>query len=83
MSTVKSAKGKDQLLLDGYRYRHVNNSQCIWRYCRNDCAGHVLFDDGKYNKITDYIHTPNPDETISMEFKADINLGAAISHGSP
>jgi hypothetical protein len=81
MSIVKSAKGKDQLQLDGYRYQRANNSQCIWCYFRNDCAGHVRFDDGKYNKITDYIYAPNPDETISMEFEANINLGAAISHG--
>jgi hypothetical protein len=72
-----------RLLLDGYRYRRANNSQCIWRCCSNDCAGRVRFDDANYNKVMDHIHAPNPDETISMEFKANINLGAAISHDPP
>ena len=35
----------------------------------NNCAGRVCFDGIKYVKVTDHVHTPNPEEIISMEFK--------------
>jgi hypothetical protein len=74
MSIVKSSKNKDQLLLDAYRYRRANKSQVIWRCCRNDCAGRVRFDGKGYVKVTDHVHAPNPEETISMEF----NYGGTV-----
>ncbi|CAF1522446.1 unnamed protein product [Rotaria sp. Silwood1] len=83
MSIVKSSKNKDQLLLSGYRYRRANKSQIIWRCCRNDCAGRVRFDGTGYIKVTDHLHAPNPEETISMEFNSNISSGATISHDPP
>ncbi len=70
MSIVKSSKGHDKVLLEGYYYRRVNKSQRTWRCSRNDCAGRITFDDGEYNKITEHVHAPNPEETISAEFKS-------------
>ncbi|CAF4977855.1 unnamed protein product [Rotaria sp. Silwood1] len=64
----------------GYRYRRANKSQIIWRCCRNDCAGRVRFDGTGYIKVTDHLHVPNPEETISVEFKSNISSGATISH---
>ncbi|CAF1331470.1 unnamed protein product [Rotaria sp. Silwood1] len=76
MSIVKSSKNKDQLLLSGYRYRRANKSQIIWYCCRNDRAARVRFDGPGYIKVTDHVHAPNPEETISVEFKSNISFGA-------
>ncbi len=38
MSIVESSKGKDQLIPDGFRYRHANKSQTTWRCVKNNCA---------------------------------------------
>lgn len=83
MSIVKSAKNKDQLLLDGYRYRRANQSQVIWRCCRNNCAGRVRLDGLEYLKTTEHNHAPNPEETISAEFKSTISNNAKTSHDPP
>ena len=74
---------KDQLLLDGYRYRCANKSQVIWRYCKNNCADRVRFDGVEYVKVMDDVHSPNPEEFISMKFKSIMNTGATTSHDSP
>ncbi|CAF3692514.1 unnamed protein product [Rotaria socialis] len=50
MSIVKSSKNKDQVLLDGFRYRRDRKSQTIWRCCRNDCGGRASFDGAIYIK---------------------------------
>ncbi|CAF1483628.1 unnamed protein product, partial [Rotaria sordida] len=83
MSIVKSSKGHDKLLLEGYSYRRANKSQIIWRCSRNDCAGRITFNDGQYNKITEHVHAPNPEETISAEFKSKITTSATTSHDPP
>ncbi len=83
MSIVKSSKNQDQLLLDGYRYRRANKSKTIWRCCRNNCAGRVRFDGIGYVSVTDHLHAPNPEETISIEFKSDITSSATTSHDPP
>ncbi len=83
MSIVKSSRGKDKLLLEGYSYRRANNSQNIWRCSRNNCAGRVKSDGGEYITITEHGHTPNPDENISTEFKSQICTKAAICHDPP
>ncbi|CAM4834318.1 unnamed protein product [Rotaria magnacalcarata] len=67
MSIVKSSKNKDQLLLDGFRYRRDRKSQTIWRRCRNDCGSRASFDDAIYIKVNDHIHAPNPEETTAAE----------------
>ncbi|CAF1427703.1 unnamed protein product, partial [Rotaria sp. Silwood1] len=67
----------------GYHYRRANKSQIIWRCCRNDCPGRVRFDGTGYIKVTDHLHAPNPEETISVEFKSNISSGAKISHDPP
>ena len=59
-------KNKDQLLLDGYRYRHANKSQVIWRCCKNNYAGLLRFNGIEYVKVTDHAHAPNSGEIISI-----------------
>ena len=83
MSIVKSSRNKDQLLLEGFRYRRTNQSQIIWRCCWNDCPGRVRLNEAEYTKVTEHTHATNPDETISMEFKAKITSSAAACHDPP
>ncbi|CAF4623355.1 unnamed protein product [Didymodactylos carnosus] len=83
MSVVKSSKDKDQLLLDGFRYRRANNSQVTWRCVRNNCAGRVTFDGTQYIKLTDQNHAPNPDEIIAAEFKSKISERAITFDDPP
>jgi hypothetical protein len=33
--------------------------------------------------VTSHVHAPNPEETISMEFKSNITSGATTSHDPP
>jgi len=83
MSIIQSSKGKDQLLLDGFRYRRANKSQTTWRCVRGGCAGRVTFDSMEYTILTDHNHVPNPDELISIEFKAKVNKRAETSTDAP
>ena len=41
MSLIKSVKGKDQLLLDGYRYRR---DRLVWHCVTNSCKGRARYD---------------------------------------
>jgi hypothetical protein len=83
MSIVKSSKGKDKLLLEGFSYRRANKSQRILRFSKSYCAGRVIFDKDEYKLVTEHIHPPDPDENISAEFKATISTNAAVSHDPP
>ncbi len=83
MSILKSSKGHDKLLLEGYSYRRANKSQRIWRCLKNNCAGRVTFDGDQYNTITEHVHAPNREETISAEFKSKITISATTSHDPP
>ncbi|CAF2997181.1 unnamed protein product [Rotaria sp. Silwood2] len=83
MSIVQSCKGKDQLLLDGYRYRHTNKSLINWRCVKHNCNGSAMFDGAQYVKLNDHIHPPNPDEVIAAEFKSKIQQRATTSYDPP
>lgn len=83
MSIVKSSRNKDQLLLDGFRYRRANKSQSIWRCYKNNCAGRVRCDGLQYVNVTDHIHAPCPEELIAMEFKSKIVDSAVTSYYPP
>ncbi|CAF0913032.1 unnamed protein product [Didymodactylos carnosus] len=75
MSIVKSSKNKDQLLLDGFRYRHANKSQVKW-----GCVKNVV---SQYIKLTDHSDAPNPDEIIAAEFNSKISERAITSYDPP
>jgi hypothetical protein len=83
MSIVQSSKGKDQLLLDAFRYRRANKSQTTWRCVRNNCAGRVASEGAGYTILTDHNHAPNPDEIISTEFNAQVNRCALACNDPP
>ena len=80
MSVVKSSRNKNQLLLDGYRFRRANKSQVIWRCCKNDCAGRLHLDEIECVKVTDHVNTSNSEEIISGKFTPVINRDARTSH---
>ena len=69
MSIVQSSKGREQLLLDGYRYRRANHSQVTWTCTRNNCAGRVTSNGTEYVTLTEHSHAPSPEESASIEFK--------------
>jgi len=83
MSIVKSSRGKDKLLLEGFSYRRASKSQRIWRCSKSYCAGRVIFDKDKNKLVTEHMHPPDPDENISAEFKATISTNATVSHDPP
>ncbi|CAF2652528.1 unnamed protein product [Rotaria sp. Silwood2] len=60
-----------------------NDMRCSERCCRNDCAGRVRLDGAGYIKVTDHVHEPNSEETISVEFKSNLSSGAKASHDPP
>ena len=60
MSLIKSAKGNDQLLLDGFRYRR---DRLVWRCVKNGCKGRARYDDNNFKMYQDHIcQAANPDE---------------------
>lgn len=83
MSIVKSSKGKDQLLFEGFRYRRANKRQVTWRCVRNSCSGCITLRNDKYLILTDQIHAQNPEELVSIERKAKINENASTSNAPP
>jgi hypothetical protein len=83
MSIIESSKGKDQLLVNGFRYRRANKSQITWRCVHGNCAGRVTFDNMECIILTDHNHVPNPDGLISIEFKAKVNKRAETSTDAP
>ena len=83
MSVVKSSKGKDQLLFEGFRFRRANKSQVTWRCVLNCCAGCLNFNSNTYVILTDHSHAPNPDALISIELESKVSENAVISNDAP
>ena len=83
MSIVKSSKGKDRLLFEGFRYRRANKSRVTWRCVLNRCAGRLNFNNNTYVMLTDHSHAPNPDALISIELKSKVSENAVISNDAP
>ena len=77
MSTIRSSKDKDQLLLDGFRFRRANKSQSIWRCCKNNCAGRVRFDGFQYVPVAGHNHIA----IIYCSHESQLS-GAQLSGGS-
>jgi hypothetical protein len=60
MSIILSSKNKDQLLLDGFRYRR---DRLVWRCIKDKCKGCARFDGNIYEAYTDHTcQAPNPEE---------------------
>ena len=60
MSLIKSSKGNDQLLLDGFRYRR---DKAVWRCVKDKCKGRARSDGNSFKMYQAHIcQAPDPDE---------------------
>ncbi|CAF2150458.1 unnamed protein product [Rotaria magnacalcarata] len=81
MSIIKSGKGSDQLLLDGFRYRR---DRLVWRCVKHDCKGRVRYDDNTYKMYRDHIcQALNTDEIEKAVFNYEVRKKAEQSHDPP
>jgi hypothetical protein len=81
MSLIKSIKGKDQLLLDGYRYRR---DRLVWRCVKDRCKGRARYDDGIYTVYQEHMcQAPDPDEIEKALYNHEIKKNAQESHDPP
>lgn len=81
MSLIKSVRGKDQLLLDGYRYRR---DKLVWRCVSKNCNGRARYDDDIYTAYQDHIcQAPNPDEIEKALYNHEIKTNAQQCHDPP
>ena len=60
MSIILSSKGKDQLLLNGYRYRR---DRFTWRCVKDNCKGRARYNGTTYETYQSHAcQAPNPEE---------------------
>ncbi|CAF4370280.1 unnamed protein product, partial [Didymodactylos carnosus] len=74
-------RGKDQLLLEGYRYRrdHVD-----WRCVKDYCTGRVLYNGVRYEMFRGRMcDAPNPEEVQRAIFNEEIRDKARSTHNTP
>jgi hypothetical protein len=76
MDIIKSQKGKQQLLYEGYRYRRDKVNQdgsSSWRCVKRECAGRLKKKtDGTLQTSTEHMHAPDTAKNESEKIKATI-----------
>ena len=76
MDIIKSQKGKQQLLYEGYRYRRDKVNQdgsSSWRCVKRECAGRLKKKtDGTLQTTTEHMHAPDTAKNESEKIKATI-----------
>ena len=81
MSLIKSSKGNDQLLLDGFRYRR---DKAVWRCVKDKCKGRARSDGNSFKMYQDHIcQAPDPDEVEKASYNYEIRKKAAECHDTP
>ncbi|CAF4155912.1 unnamed protein product, partial [Rotaria sordida] len=81
MSIILSSKNKEQLLLDGFRYRR---DRLVWRCIKDKCKGRTRFDGNIYEAYKDHTcQAPNPEEIEKAIYNYDIRKKAANYHDPP
>jgi hypothetical protein len=70
MSLTKYIKDKDQLLLDGFRYRR---DRLVWRCIKNKCKGRARYNGTMYTIYQDHI-CQAPDQGCQMERYSQLHL---------
>lgn len=81
MTTIKSIRGKDQLLLDGFRYRQDREA---WRCVKDKCKGRIRFDGTKYEVYSDHVcQAPNPNEIEKALYMHEIRKKAEETNDIP
>ncbi|CAF4908831.1 unnamed protein product, partial [Rotaria magnacalcarata] len=78
MSFIKSGRGNDQLLLDGFRYRR---DRLVWRCIKDRCKGRAPYDENTFKMYWDHIcQVPNPDEIEKAVYNYEVRKKAEQSH---
>ncbi|CAF2942003.1 unnamed protein product [Rotaria sp. Silwood2] len=81
MSLIKSSKGNDRLLLDGFRYRR---ERTVWRCVKDKCKGRARSDGNTFKMYQDRVcQASDPDEIEKALFNYEIRTKAAECHASP
>ena len=81
MSLIKSIKGNDQFLLDGFRYRR---DRSVWRCVKASCKGRVRYDGISYEMYRDHIcQALDPNEIEKALFTHEIRQKAELCHDPP
>lgn len=81
MSIIQSTKGKDQLLLEGFRYRR---DRAVWRCVKVKCRGRAREEGFNYKMYQAHCcQAPNPDEVEKAVFNHEIRKKAENSHDPP
>ncbi|CAF1112166.1 unnamed protein product [Rotaria sordida] len=81
MSIIQSIRGKDQLILDGYRHRR---DKLVWRCVKDNCKGRARYDGLIYEMYQDHIcQAPNPDEIEKAVFNHEIRKKIEQCHDPP
>jgi hypothetical protein len=81
MSIVQSMKGKDQLLLEGFRYRR---DRLVWRCVKDNCKGRARHDGLNYIMYRNHIcQAPDPNEIEKAVFIDEIRKKAEQCHDPP
>ncbi|CAF1411559.1 unnamed protein product, partial [Didymodactylos carnosus] len=76
-----SIKGKDQVLLDGFRYRR---DRLVWRCVKDNCKGRARYDGVMYEMYQDHIcQAPDPNEIEKAVFNHEIRQKAEQCHNPP
>jgi hypothetical protein len=87
MEVIVSQRGKDNLLHEGYRYRHDRTNldgSSSWRCVRRHCAGRrKKLIDGSSVEVTAHIHAPDIAKNDAERMKADIRQRAANTVEKP
>ena len=70
MSIIRSIKGKDRLLLDGFRYRR---DRLVWRCVKDNSKGRARYDGVVYEPYRDHTcQAPDPDEIEKSVYNYEI-----------
>jgi hypothetical protein len=81
MSLIKSIKGSDQILLDGFRY---HRDRLVWRCVKNKRKGRALYDEIMFKMYQDHIcQAPDPNEIEKALFNYEIKKKAEQCHDPP
>ncbi|CAF1060587.1 unnamed protein product, partial [Rotaria magnacalcarata] len=81
MSFIKSGRGNDQLLLDGFRYRR---DRLVWCCIKDRCKGRARYDENTFKMYWDHIcQVPNPDEIEKAVYNYEVRKKAEQSHDLP
>ena len=81
MSIILSTKGKDQLLLEGYRYRR---DRLTWHCVKDNCKGRIRHNGTTYEMYQSHAsQASNPEEIEKSVYSYETRRKAESSHDKP